>query len=145
MQKIEMTYNPYKMETTLLINGVNICNDIKEYGQFKEFIDTHTPLQTWIEPIAYKNWKGIINELKPDEEGFDILEVHFSGRVIDFEDLKRVCIHENENRRNPIEISFEHDTIISDEKLAQNIDVIIIPLQQLYYARYVYKNQAFFI
>ena len=141
MQKIEITYNPYKMETTLLINGVNICNNTNEYGQFKEFFDTHTPLQIWIEPIAYKNWKGIINELKPDEEGFDILEIHFNGRAIDFEDLKRVCIHENDNRRNPIGISFKHDIIISDKKLAQNVDVIMDSLLSDRFAKLV-KEQG---
>ena len=125
MQKIELTYNPYKMQTILLVDGVDVCNSVEDYGQFKEFIDTHTPLQTWIEPIPYKNWKGLLNELKADEEGFDILEFHFHGRVIDFEDLCRACEILNEARHNKLDLSYHHDTVYSDEKLAQNIDVIM--------------------
>ncbi len=125
MQKIDITYNPYKMDTQLLVDDINVCDSVEEYGQFKEFIETHTPLQTWIEPIPYKSWKGIINELKADEEGFDILEFHFHGRRIDFDDLKRVCETENSTRHNKLELVFKHETIISDEKLAQNIDVIM--------------------
>lgn len=141
MQKIEITYNPYKMETVLLVDGVNVCDSIEDYGQFKEFIETHTPLQTWIEPIPYKNWKGIVDELKDDEEGFDILEFHFHGRSIDFNDLKRVCEIENEKRSYQLDLSFEHDTIISDEKLAQNIDVIMDSLLSERFAKLV-KEQG---
>lgn len=125
MQEIKISYNPYKMETKMLVNGVDVCNSTEDYVQFKEFIETHTPLQTWIEPISYKNWKGIVNELKADEEGFDSLEFHFDGRTIDFEDLKRVCENENENRQFKLDLDFKHDIKISDEKLAQNIDVIM--------------------
>lgn len=125
MQKIEITYNPYKMETTLLVDGGNVCNSTEDYGQFKEFIETGTPLQTWIEPIQYKNWQGIVDELRADDEGYDILDFHFHGRVIDFEDLKRSCEMQNAKRQNPLGLSFEHDTTISDEKLAHNIDVIM--------------------
>lgn len=137
MQKIDITYNPYKMETTFLINGVDVCNNVEEYGQFKEFIDTHTPLQTWIEPIPYKRWKGIVNELKADDEGFDTLDFHFHGRKIDFEDLRRTCESENVSRKNKLEILYSHDTILSDEKLAQNIDVVMEALLSERFAKLV--------
>lgn len=137
MQKIEIIYDPYKMETELKVDGVNVCDSTEDYGQFKEFIETHTPLQTWIEPIPYKNWKGIVNELRSDEEGFDILEVHFYGRKIDFEDLKRACENENQKRNNPLDIVYVHETEISDEKLAQNIDVIMESLLSERFAKLV--------
>lgn len=137
MQKIEITYNPYKMQTIMLVDGINVCEDINEFGQFKEFIEICTPLQTWIEPIPYKNWEGIINELKSDEEGFDILEFHFNGRKMDFEDLKRACETENDNRNNKLELIFEHEVEISDEKLAQNIDVIMESLLSEKFAKLV--------
>ena len=140
MQKIEITYNPYKMQTTMYVDGVDVCNSIEDYGQFKEFIETHTPLQTWIEPIPYKSWKGIVNELKADEEGFDILEFHFHGRLIDFEDLKRACETENENRQFSIDLEFIHETVISDEKLAQNIDVIMDSLLSERFAKLVIEQ-----
>lgn len=141
MQKIEINYNPYKMLTIMSVDGVDVCDGIEDYGQFKEFIETHTPLQTWIEPIPYKNWNGIVNELKADEEGFDILEFHFHGRLIDYEDLKRACEVENEKRQYKLDLDFIHETIISDEKLAQNIDVIMASLLSEKFAKIV-KEQG---
>ena len=55
MQKIIIKYNPYKMETFLQVEGVNVC-DVDDYLAIKEFIETKTPLQTWLEPIEYKDW-----------------------------------------------------------------------------------------
>ena len=78
MQKIRISYNPYKMKTVVLVNGTNVC-ETDDYLQFREFIETDTPLQTWAEPIPYKNWKGIINELAT-EECYDEIEILFDGR-----------------------------------------------------------------
>lgn len=140
MQRIEITYNPYKMETTMLIDGIDVCNTGGVYAQFKEFIEINTPLQTWIEPIPYKNWQGIVNEIKGDEEGFDCLEFHFHGRKIDFEDLRSACITENDNREYKLDLEFIHETVISDEKLAQNVDVIMDSLLSDRFASIVKKQ-----
>lgn len=128
MQKIKIKYDPYKMETSMSVDGIDVCSDVEEYAQFKEFISTNTPLQTWIEPIPYKSWDGIVNELKSDEEGFDTIELHFEGRKIDFEDLKRTCESENASRKTPLEITYYHDVVYSDEKLAENIDYVMTNL-----------------
>ena len=50
MKKVEINYNPYKMITTVLIDGVDVCKD-GHYDKFREFIKNEIPLQTWIEPI----------------------------------------------------------------------------------------------
>ena len=50
MKTLEISYNPYKMTTTMLIDGVDVCKD-SHYDKFKEFIENKIPLQTWIEPI----------------------------------------------------------------------------------------------
>lgn len=123
MQKIDISYNPYKMETILSVNGTNVC-DSDDYTQFKEFIETDTPLQTWAEPIPYKNWQGVINELSSDD-CFDKLVINFSGRKIDFEDLKRACDSENEKRACKLEIEYNLISELNDEKLAQNIEVVM--------------------
>jgi GTPase SAR1 family protein len=137
MQKIKIDYNPYTMRTIMMVNGVDVCK-VKDYGQFKDFIDTHTPLQTWIEPVAYKNnWKGIVNELKSDEEGYDILEFHFHGREIDFEDLKKTCETENEKRKYKLDLKFVHDTVISDEDLTQRVDKVMNSLLSNRFAKFV--------
>lgn len=137
MQKIKIDYNPYTMRTIMTVNGVDVCK-VKDYGQFKDFIDTHTPLQTWIEPVAYKNnWKGIVNELKSDEEGYDTLEFHFHGRDIDFEDLKKTCETENEKRKYKLDLKFVHDTVISDEDLAHRVDKVMNSLLSNRFSKFV--------
>ena len=37
MKKVEINYNPYKMITTVLIDGVDVCKD-GHYDKFREFI-----------------------------------------------------------------------------------------------------------
>ena len=125
MQRIDINYDPYKIETEMNVNGVNVCDNIDDYAQFKVFIDDKIPLQMWIEPNDSENWKGIVNELKTDEEGFDILEFHFHGREIDFQDLRRTCEIQNANRVNKIELVFKHDTIRSDKKTNESYQTII--------------------
>ena len=125
MQRIDINYDPYKIETEMHVNGVNVCDNIDDYAQFKVFIDDKIPLQMWIEPNDSENWKGIVNELKTDEEGFDILEFHFHGREIDFQDLRRTCEIQNANRVNKIELIFKHDTIRSDKKTDESYQTII--------------------
>ncbi|MEY8356769.1 dynamin family protein [Lachnospiraceae bacterium 54-53] len=135
MQKIEIHYNPYKMETVLEVNGINVC-ETEDYSQFKEFIENDTPLQTWIEPIPYKSWKGIINELASDD-CFDKLEIHFHGREIDFEDLKRACELENAQRKIKLSITYSLKSKLSDQKLAQNIDVVMQTLLSEEFAKLI--------
>lgn len=93
MKTLEISYNPYKMITTMLIDGIDVCKD-NHYDKFKEFIKNEIPLQTWIEPISYLDWNGLVNEVS-DPEINDEVKVVFSGRVIDFEDLKRSIADQN--------------------------------------------------
>lgn len=135
MQKIDISYNPYKMETIFIVNGTNVC-DSDDYIQFKEFIETDTPLQTWAEPIPYKNWQGVVNELASDD-CFDKLVINFIGRKIDFEDLKRACDSENEKRTCKLEIEYNLVSELNDAKLAQNIEVVMQTLLSEKFAKLV--------
>lgn len=135
MQKIDIYYNPYKMETVLKVNGVNV-RESNDYLQFGEFIEHHTPLQTWIEPIPYKKWRGFINELISDEY-YDVLEIHFHGRKIDFEDLKRACEQANKKRDNKLGLSYFLEDELSDRKMAQNIEVVMNSLLSSEFAELV--------
>lgn len=125
MQTIRIKYDPYKMETTMSINDTDIRN-IPSYANLRKLFDTHTPLQTWIEPIKYKNWNGLINELV-SENDYDKLEIFFSGRVIDYQDLKRACEAQNQERAEDFRLSikYHHPEIISDKKLSENIDAVV--------------------
>ncbi len=124
MQKIEIKYNPYKMKTDMKINGKDVLGLGANYETLKEFIKNDTPLQTWIEPVFYENWKGFINELV-DEEVSDTIKIIFDGRKIDFNDLKRACLGQNEGRKNKIKLELEHRREISDEQLSNNIDLVM--------------------
>ena len=46
--QVEIKYNPYKMETEMRVDGIDVCSDEKNYGDFKRLIKCGTPLQTWI-------------------------------------------------------------------------------------------------
>lgn len=135
MQKIDISYNPYKMETEFKVNGTDVCKS-DDYIQFKEFIETDTPLQTWVEPIPYKNWQGVVNELASDD-CFDKLAINFTGRKIDFEDLKRACDSENEKRACKLEIEYNLVSELNDAKLAQNIEVVMQTLLSGKFAKLV--------
>ena len=126
---IEISYNPYKIDTKMSIDGVNVCQD-RSYERFKKFIENRTPLQTWIEPIDYEDWGGFVNETS-DPERNDSVTVKFSGRVIDFEDLKRSIHKQNEERPENTRITykFEHTKVLDDRILSQNIEDVVKELK----------------
>lgn len=123
MQKVRIRYNPYRMKTSISVNGTDVC-ETDDYLQFREFIETDTPLQTWAEPVPYKDWHGILNELA-DEECYDEIEIVFEGRLIDYEDLMRACDAANEKREIKLDITYRLETEYSDAKLMQNIDAVM--------------------
>ena len=127
MKKVEISYNPYKMITTVLIDGVDVCKD-GHYDKFREFIKNEIPLQTWIEPIPYMDWAGFVNEIS-DPEVNDEVMVTFSGRVIDFEDLKRSIADQNDERSSPVIYHFKHKKVLDDKVLSTNIEDVVKELK----------------
>lgn len=129
MKTIEISYNPYKMVMKMLINQVDVCRN-QSYEKFKDFIENEIPLQTWIEPIEYRDWAGFVNEIS-DPETNDEVKVIFSGRKIDFDDLKRAIADQNEDRSEETRVryTFEHKTIRDDKILAQNIEEVVSELK----------------
>lgn len=75
MMNINMTYNPYKVETALWILDENIMETTK-FEKYK-----HDRLQVWIENL----FPMLIEELNEDS-----FEIHFTGTLPDFEDLQEV-------------------------------------------------------
>ena len=129
MKKVEISYNPYKMITKMAIDGINVCAD-DTYAKFKMFIEQGTPLQTWVEPITYLDWEGFVNELSPDDRN-DEVTIEFSGRKIDFDDLKRAIKDQNEERseRTRVVYKFVHKKKLDDKVLSKNIDEVVKELQ----------------
>lgn len=130
--QVEISYNPYKMKTSMTIDGIDVLDEKKgdDYKKFRQMIERNTPLQTWIEPIAYLDWKGIVNELIPEEQNEDV-KIIFSGRDIDYRDLQRAVKVQNEAREvdPPAQFTFEHKAKLDDKVLAQNIDHIVEELK----------------
>mgnify|MGYP000268962371 CR=1 FL=1 len=125
MKTIEISYNPYKMITRMLIDKVDVCK-MNSYDKFKEFIQNQIPLQTWIEPIPYLGWEGFVNETS-DPEINDEVTIIFSGRKIDFDDLKRSIADQNEERAENTRVTyhFEHKKILDDKILSQSIEEVV--------------------
>ena len=126
--QVEIDYNPYKMKTKMKIDGIDVQDENKdrEHEKFSQMIERNTPLQTWIEPIAYLNWKGLVDELIPEGQN-DEVKIIFSGRDIDYQDLQRTVKAQNDARNvePPATFTFEQKKRLDDKILAQNIDYIV--------------------
>lgn len=130
MRVVKMEYNPYKMKTSICIDGSDVKGN-SNYRSIDDFIERGTPLQTWVEPIDYLNWPGLLNEIADPENNGEI-EFCFSGRKIDFEDLKRSLEDQNKNREEGTRLSLrfrQEDPQLDDKKLSGNIEDIVKELQ----------------
>ena len=122
MQNVDIYYDPYKMKTSLFVEGVNIVNE-PDYSEIGYFIKNKIPLQTWIEPIPYMDWNGILAALKSDDCE-DYISFDFYGRRIDFDDFHRACENQNNERKYKLKLKFEHHDIRSDVETAKNIEEV---------------------
>lgn len=129
MKDIEIHYNPYKMKTTMRIEGIDVCQS-SDYSSIKEFIEHNIPLQTWIEPIPYLNWNGFVNEIS-DPENNDEVRIIFSGRKIDFQDLQYAIDAQNAKRSEDtrVKYQYEHKKVLDDKILSQNIEEVVRELK----------------
>lgn len=129
MKTVEISYNPYKMITKMLIDGIDVCTR-DSYVQFKDFIENAIPLQTWIEPVGYLDWKGFVNEVS-DPDYNDEVKIIFSGRKIDFEDLKRSIADQNEERSKETRViyHYQHKKVLDDKILSKNIEDVVSELK----------------
>lgn len=131
VKKLEIRYNPYKMQTYVILDGIDLCSEKSHSSQIlKEFIESKTPLQTWIEPVSYRHWPGIVDGLF-DPDCNDEVNIVFSGRKIDFEDLQRSCESQNAKRqeRCRIKFHFTRKDTLDDVLLAKNIDEVVEELK----------------
>lgn len=129
MKKIEISYNPYKMLTTMYINKIDVCQN-RSYEKLKYFIENEIPLQTWIEPIKHLDWDGFVNEIS-DPEMNDEIKIDFTGRIIDFEDFKRSINEQNDLRSEETRIKyyFNHKKVLDDKTLSKNIERVVRELK----------------
>lgn len=119
MPTLEIYYNPYKMETAVKIDGDDVFN-LSSHLVIQEFISNRIPLQTWIDKIEYRSWKGLLSHLVSEDDS-DELIIRFHGRALDFEDLKRSLEAQNNNRPPQCQVTLTfpkpQDLRLSDEKM----------------------------
>ena len=126
MKVVEIDYDPYKMKTEMKIDGIDVQKS-GGHDRFRRMIERNTPLQTWIEPVAYQDdWKGLVDELIPEGQN-DEVKIVFSGRDIDYQDLQRTVKAQNGARKvePPATFTFERKKRRDDKILAENIDYIV--------------------
>ncbi|MEE0282959.1 MAG: dynamin family protein [Lachnospiraceae bacterium] len=142
MKNIEIHYNPYKMITTMHIEGIDVCQS-RDYSNIRRFIEQGTPLQTWIEPIPYLGWNGFVDEIS-DPENNDEVRIIFSGRKIDFQDLQHAIEEQNASRSEGTRVKYhyEHKKVLDDKKLSQNIDEVVRELKSDRFRKLVEQRTA---
>ena len=87
MIRVKIAYDPYHMKTSLNINGQNVKRIARGYERISNFVKQDIPLQSWIDPIPFQNWKGLLWEILGNSFETEV-EFHFRGRKIDFLDLQ---------------------------------------------------------
>ena len=105
---IDLKYNPYRRTTKILIDGKEI-EENSELNSIKE-----GSLQNWV-----KKFEGILKK----EYGYKNLDIKFTGREIDFQDLKN-NMDENQN------IKFEFIKILSTEERLKKLESVFKKIQE---------------
>lgn len=142
MKTIDLHYDPYKMRTSMAVEGIDVCQD-PSYSKFKLFIEQGTPLQTWIEPIPHLDWDGFVNELA-DPERNDAFQLLFSGRKIDLEDLQRAITLQNAKRAATarVQFAYEHIKVLDDKELAKNIEQVVKSLKSEQFKKLIQERRS---
>lgn len=142
--QVKIDYNPYKMQTSMWVDGIDVMDESKgaEYKDLRELIQQGTPLQTWIEPIKYQGWKGIVNALL-GEDNNEAVNVTFSGRNIDFQDLQRAINAQNNKRDVPVpaQFTFKQEKVLDDKILARNIGNVVKELRSERFQKLVKERE----
>lgn len=100
MAEILLKYNPYKVETNIVIDG----EEIKEDSYLSQYKNDR--LQVWIENLIPQ----IINQLNENE-----LKLVFNGTKLDYDDVLYYCEHYNQNGYNGEEVDITLKRIPANE------------------------------
>lgn len=83
MKNIQFNYNPYRIHTTMSVNGEIIPDD----DIYSIIYSVHSyPISCWLEKRG--SWPGLMFKLKILSRGED-LELCFKGRKLDFDDFQK--------------------------------------------------------
>lgn len=108
MIRVKIAYDPYHMKTSLNINGQNVKRVARGYERISNFVKQNIPLQSWIDPIPFQNWKGLLWEVLGNSLEAEV-EFHFRGRKIDFLDLQEAMQAQSEDGKYKVEVTFPEE------------------------------------
>lgn len=125
MVVIKIGFDPYHMKTSLNINGKNIKKDGEGYEKIQQYLKKDIPLQSWIDPISFQNWEGLLIEAIGNSNEPEV-ECHFRGRELDFIDLKESFDRQSKkefNGKYNISVKYPNpDFIYTDEEILERAE-----------------------
>lgn len=123
--KISIGFDPYHMKTTLSINGQNINKDGTGYEKIQKYLDKDIPLQSWIDPISFQDWKGLLIEVIGNTNEA-VVECHFRGRELDFLDLKESFDRQSKkqiNEKYNVSVTYPNpEFVYTDDKILERAE-----------------------
>lgn len=131
MIKIKLSYDPYHMTTSLNINGQNVKRVQRGYEKIHGFVKQSIPLQSWVDPIPFREWKGLLWEVIGNS-GETKVEFHFRGREIDFKDFKESIERQSIDESKPykVNVSFPNPRFaFNDAEILQKVDAAYALIQ----------------
>ena len=102
MKQVELHYNPYLLETRIIVEGVEInANNSSPFYKYRE-----RRLQQWMEARKSENWDGLLPQLR-DAVNDTGIRLSFYGTKPDFEDIKQL-VRADKNRSFTDGVELEH-------------------------------------
>lgn len=128
MVKLSISYDPYRMKTAVLIDGEDVSKN-PHHKEIETFIKNQVPLQTWISKQEHNTWEGLLSHLIGEDDS-DELCIHFFGRKLDFEDLKRTLEAQNASRDPDcrVTLTFREENLEftpDDQEMMRRIDEVV--------------------
>ena len=85
MKQVELHYNPYLLETKIIVEGIEInANNSSPFYKYRE-----RRLQQWMEARESENWRGLLPQLR-DAVNDTGIKLSFYGTKPDFEDIEQL-------------------------------------------------------
>lgn len=85
MKQVELHYNPYLLETKIIVEGVEInANNSSPFYKYRE-----RRLQQWMGARESENWRGLLPQLR-DAVNDTGIKLSFYGTKPDFEDIEQL-------------------------------------------------------
>lgn len=122
MINVKLTYDPYHMKTSLIINGIDV-DESASYERIGQFAKQAIPLQSWMDAIGFQNWKGLLIEIIGNTNESNVA-FEFFGREIDYLDFEasmRFQAQRSNNHMYDVDVSFDKHFIYDDKIVMERV------------------------